>query len=243
MMELKDVLEATQLAVRGAPGGHWADLRGADLPDTDLAGVDLRRANLAGANLARANLSAANLICADMRGADLHGANLANANLESAIMAGANLRSADLSGANLAGAILIGADQFGVRLDGANLIGAVGLPGRDDSLIRSLSMLERARLLYHYRRQSDSEFDWGMFHETYAEGLMPSTLVGLCDELIIGGTGDTPRETVIARFRIPSARTAFYIKKEIEGNSGGEVDWNFTDDPNELVVQWTGGWD
>ena len=112
--QLKAVLDAHALWLKGEGAGqranlHEADLRGADLREADLSEADLRWADLSGANLSGANLRWADLHEADLRGADLSGANLSGANLRWADLSGADLSGANLSGANLSGAHLSGA--------------------------------------------------------------------------------------------------------------------------------------
>jgi hypothetical protein len=112
--QLKAVLDAHALWLKGEGAGqranlHEADLRGADLREADLSEADLRGADLSGANLSGANLRWADLHEADLRGADLSGANLSGANLRWADLSGADLSGANLSGANLSGAHLSGA--------------------------------------------------------------------------------------------------------------------------------------
>ncbi len=112
--QLKAVLDAHALWLKGEGAGqranlHEADLRGADLREADLSEADLRGADLSGANLSGANLRWADLHEADLRGADLSGANLSGANLRWADLSGADLSGANLSGANLSGANLSGA--------------------------------------------------------------------------------------------------------------------------------------
>ena len=82
--QLKAVLDAHALWLKGEGAGqranlHEADLRGADLREADLSEADLSWANLHEANLRGANLSGANLRWADLRGADLRGADLSGA--------------------------------------------------------------------------------------------------------------------------------------------------------------------
>ena len=112
--QLKAVLDAHALWLKGEGAGqranlHEANLRGADLREADLSEADLRGADLSGANLSGANLRWADLHEADLRGADLSGANLSGANLRWADLSGADLSGANLSGANLSGAHLSGA--------------------------------------------------------------------------------------------------------------------------------------
>jgi len=112
--QLKAVLDAHALWLKGEGAGqranlHEADLRGADLSEADLSEADLRWADLREADLSGANLRWANLHEADLRGADLSGANLSGANLRWADLSGADLSGANLSGANLSGAHLSGA--------------------------------------------------------------------------------------------------------------------------------------
>ena len=112
--QLKAVLDAHALWLKGEGAGqranlHEADLRGADLREADLSEADLRWADLREADLSGANLRGADLHEADLRGADLSGANLSGANLRWADLSGADLSGANLSGANLSGAHLSGA--------------------------------------------------------------------------------------------------------------------------------------
>ena len=92
--QLKAVLDAHALWLKGEGAGqranlYEADLRGADLREADLSEADLR--------------------WADLREADLSGANLRWANLHEADLSKTDLNEADLSGANLSGAHLSGA--------------------------------------------------------------------------------------------------------------------------------------
>ena len=118
--QLKAVLDAHALWLKGEGAGqranlHEADLRGADLREADLSGANLSWADLSEADLSGANLSGANLHEADLSEADLSGANLSGANLSGAHLRWADLSEADLSGANLSGANLSGADLSGAQ--------------------------------------------------------------------------------------------------------------------------------
>jgi len=82
--QLKAVLDAHALWLKGEGAGqranlHEADLRGADLREADLSEADLSWANLHGANLRGANLRGADLREADLSGANLSGADLSGA--------------------------------------------------------------------------------------------------------------------------------------------------------------------
>jgi hypothetical protein len=134
---LKEILQSHRHWLNQEPGGHKANLCGADLFGVNLCGANLRGANLRGANLREANLRGADLRGADLSGVNLCGANLRGANLRGADLSGAdlsgvnlfgvNLREANLSEANLSGADLSGADLSGATLSGATLSGAKGL--------------------------------------------------------------------------------------------------------------------
>ena len=72
--QLKAVLDAHALWLKGEGAGqranlYEADLRGADLREADLSGAHLRWADLSEADLSGANLSGANLSGADLSGA------------------------------------------------------------------------------------------------------------------------------------------------------------------------------
>ena len=72
--QLKAVLDAHALWLKGEGAGqranlHEADLRGADLSGANLSGANLRWADLSGADLSGANLSGANLSGAHLSGA------------------------------------------------------------------------------------------------------------------------------------------------------------------------------
>ena len=82
--QLKAVLDAHALWLKGEGAGqranlHEADLRGADLREAGLSWADLREADLREANLRWADLSGADLSGANLRGADLSGAHLSGA--------------------------------------------------------------------------------------------------------------------------------------------------------------------
>jgi hypothetical protein len=98
--ELKAVLDAHALWLRGDPAGVRANLSWANLSRANLSGASLYGANLSGADLSRADLSGANL-----SGADLSWANLSRADLSGAYLSGADLCRADLSGANLSNTV------------------------------------------------------------------------------------------------------------------------------------------
>ena len=77
--QLKAVLDAHALWLKGEGAGqranlHEADLRGADLRWANLSGANLSGADLSEADLSGANLSGADLSWADLREADLSGA-------------------------------------------------------------------------------------------------------------------------------------------------------------------------
>ena len=97
--QLKAVLDAHALWLKGEGAGQRANLH-----EADLRGADLREADLSGANLRWANLHEADLRGADLREADLREANLRGADLSGADLSGANLSGANLSGAHLSGA-------------------------------------------------------------------------------------------------------------------------------------------
>jgi pentapeptide repeat protein len=141
--ELRLIIEAHALWLRGETSGARADLsganlsdanlirvnlRGADLSDANLLGANLLDANLLGANLRDANLIRVNLRGANLRSADLIRANLSDANLRDADLRDANLRDADLSDADLRDANLSGADLRGADLSDADLLGATEIP-------------------------------------------------------------------------------------------------------------------
>lgn len=82
--QLKAVLDAHALWLKGEGAGqranlHEADLRGADLREADLSEADLRWADLREADLSWANLHEADLSEADLSGANLSGAHLSGA--------------------------------------------------------------------------------------------------------------------------------------------------------------------
>jgi hypothetical protein len=108
--QLKAVLDAHALWLKGEGAGQMANLRGAYLSEAYLSEADLRGAYLSEAYLSEADLRWANLRWANLRGADLSGANLSEADLR-----WANLRGADLSGANLSGANLSEEDLSGAQ--------------------------------------------------------------------------------------------------------------------------------
>ena len=87
--QLKAVLDAHALWLKGEGAGQRANLHEADLRGADLREADLSEADLRGADLSGANLSGANLRWADLSGADLSGANLSGANLSGAHLSGA----------------------------------------------------------------------------------------------------------------------------------------------------------
>ena len=72
--ELKTILDAHALYLRGDPSGKRANLSGANLRNADLSYANLRNADLSYANLTYADLSYANLTYADLSGAYLTGA-------------------------------------------------------------------------------------------------------------------------------------------------------------------------
>ena len=82
--QLKAVLDAHALWLKGEGAGQRANLHEADLRGADLREADLSEADLRWADLREADLSGANLRWADLSGADLSGANLSGAHLSGA---------------------------------------------------------------------------------------------------------------------------------------------------------------
>ena len=74
--ELKTILDAHALYLRGDPSGKCADLRNANLRNANLSDADLSGADLSGANLTYADLTYADLSGAILSGAILSGAKL-----------------------------------------------------------------------------------------------------------------------------------------------------------------------
>ena len=111
--ELKDILKAHVLWLKGSTQGKRANLRGVDLRGVNLMGANLIESDLRGANLSGADLTSAYLTNANLEGAHLEGANLIESDLRGANLEGANLSDADLSYADLSGAYLSGADLSG----------------------------------------------------------------------------------------------------------------------------------
>jgi len=77
--QLKAVLDAHALWLKGEGAGQRANLHEANLHEADLRGADLREADLSEADLSWANLHGANLRGANLRGADLREADLSGA--------------------------------------------------------------------------------------------------------------------------------------------------------------------